>query len=236
MITIDHAKRLLEIRGFKLDDKIPELSSLLQFLVLHPRIYGGSLGGKNVDLKTMQSVLREHGFRLDDNDPVLLMLALNDIALKDLAKKIKPERTAFVLTAGKLATLCIPVFVAGLLLGSREGIGLGFLSALTLGLGVGLVGGLMFYQGLIARAQVLPATFTKATVESISDFVWTPEKIMLAGQEMKIDARTLVVCKNVLINKEDSIVAARKENLFPAKAERALIKHMQRFNDLLSPG
>lgn len=226
MIAIDHAKRLLEIRGFKLDDKLPELSSLLQFLALHPRIYGGSLGGKNVDLKTMQSVLREHGFRLGDDDPVLLMMALNDIALKDLTKKIKPEPTAFVLTVGKLAALGLPLFVAGLVLGGREGIGLGFVTALTLGLGVGLVGGLLFYQGLIAREQVLPAAFAKATVESKSDsdFVWTPEKIMRAGEKMKINSRVLDACKNVLINNESTLVAARKEKIYPNRVEMAIIK------------
>lgn len=218
MISIDHAKKLLEIRGFKIEDKEPVLATLLELLALHPRIFGTS----NVNLKTMQSVLREHGFRLDDTDPVLLILALHDIALKDLIRTIKPEHAPYVLTAGKLAALCIPVFIAGLLLGAREGLGVGFMAILTLGLGVGLVGGLLFSQKLITWDQI----FRKATVESknIMDYVWTSEDVTRAGLEMKVSPRALTACKSILIDKESSTVAARKEHLFPAQVERELIK------------
>lgn len=135
------------------------------------------------------------------------------------------RQKTLVWAIGSLTVLSMFMFGTGMALGSQVGLGAGFLAAFALG--IGLVGGMVLCQTLIAGDQVLPVGLVRATAserKSVSDFVWTPEKIMLAGQEMKIDARTLVACKNVLINKEDSIVAARKENLFPAQAERALIK------------
>lgn len=223
MIPIDHAKRLLEIRGFKIEDKEPVLASLLQLLALHPRIFGG----ENVDLKTMQSVLREHGFRLDDTDPVLLMLALNDIVLKDLKKRTKPERVDYVLPAGKLAAICIPLFVAGLLLGARDGIGWGFLAALTLGLGVGLVGGLLLYQGLISGGQVLPFSLGKGKeiqIKRVNDDAWTPTTFFRAAESMKppLEARVAIACKHVLLDNMSVSNAAKLEKVFPQFVERAL--------------
>ena len=224
MIPIDHAKKLLEVRGFKIEDKEPVLATLLELLALHPKIYGAEI----VSLKKMQSILREHGFRLDDNDPVLLMLALNDIAIKDHIKKIKPDRVAYVLTAKKLAALCIPVFVTGLLLGAKGEVGLWFASSLCIGLLVGLVSGLMFTSKLIAWDEV----FRKSTVETVKpveiknviDHVWTLENLTRAANELKLDSRSLAACTRVLIDKESYIVAAGKERVFKSSVERALHK------------
>lgn len=225
MLPLDRAKRLLEARGFKLDDKVPELSSILQFLALHPKIFSGSLGGKNVDLKTMQSVLREHGVRLDDTDPVLVMLATNDIVLKDHIKDTKPDRSDWIWGAVKLVAIGIPLFFGGLMLGAKDGIGWGFVAAISFGLVVGLVVGIvsavLFSSKLIEREPVSKGKDSKIQIKTDK---WTAEKIGLAARALGLEPKIAAACRHMLLGASYLTSAAMKERVNPIDVGNALHK------------
>lgn len=196
---------------------------------------GGEIreAGADVDAairKATKETLTEHAGTLKAQAELLatqnqqaLIRDVGKIAQRIAGNTAAVERQrSFTWAAGSMTVFGMALFGAGMALDSRAGLGVGFLAAIALG--VGLVSGLVLCQVLIASGQVLPIRAEK------SDFIWTPSTWLRAAQEIRpaLEPKVAAASKHVLLGNKSVSNAAKMEKVFPAKVKIAL----QQFREL----
>lgn len=174
-----------------------------------------------------RETLTEHAGAL--NAQAVLMAEQNQQALiRDVGKIAQriagntaaaERQKSFTWAAGSMTVFGMALFGAGMALGSRAGLWVGFLAAIALG--VGLVSGLVLCRVLIASGQVTEAFIGKDAVGKVA---WTPTTFFSTAQAIKpgLEARVAIACRHVLLDNKSVAYAAKMEKVFPNAVERAL--------------
>lgn len=133
---------------------------------------------------------------------------------------------SFVWAAGSLTLLSMVMFVAGMALGSNNGMGWGFLSVLALG--IGFLGGLVALKLLYAGGQVSQVSIVKdKESNSFNDEQWTETRRIRATKALGLEPRVAAACRQVLRGNKSVEDAARIENLLPQNVQKALLQFQQ---------
>lgn len=141
------------------------------------------------------------------------------------------RQKTLVWAIGSLTVLSMFMFGTGMALGSQVGLGAGFLAAIALG--IGLVGGMVLCQTLIAGDQVKvkeKTTGIKAVVKAESESRWTEAELMKVALNTRETANTRVLnaCRDVLVNGNDMFASAQKAQLGHQQIKNAVERLQER--------
>lgn len=149
----DRAQQSLRIELAIQGIDIPTNDSILMTLALHDVVLESMPSGR-VSVEKMQSILREKGIRIGNDDPVLSLMVLNGIILRESIPKLSMmERIARGSLIKKLVVLLSLCGVIGFvfLLGFSSA---NFSRTLTFLIGI-ILGAVLGYTGYLAwRSQI----------------------------------------------------------------------------------
>jgi hypothetical protein len=186
------------------------------------------------DIKKMQSILLAKGIRIADDDPLLTLLAMNEIALEDIReqyqRQIKPmgsRRNYWKIKASLNMQFCSCCLIAFTLCAFCR-INPSWQQFALAAIEIVLFGYLIYLSWaahLTRKSVALPLLDSSEPVQEHQiSTLWTEDEFIRATNTLgsRLSTRTLEACLAVLVHGDDVESPAIKHFVLPAQVRRAI--------------
>jgi len=181
---------------------------------------------RRLNVEKLQGVLRNHGIRIKNDDPVFTLLALNEIALDRMIYSQRQTLARYIAQRRLSVSVLLLTAGAGVGAGTLLGRGGSYLITGVSGLILGaLLIGLAIWLGLraIPNNRFDPAPLIPKK-KQVNPFVWTEMEFnrVAENKAMALSLRTKAACFDVLIRGVDIEIAAATQKMGKEQLARGL--------------
>ncbi len=179
-----------------------------------------------MDIKKLQAILLSKGIRINDDDPVFTLVALNEAVLEDMIIKYQKVQSSIKFQPSNLLSrfsgnLTVVTVTAMIALGAGVAIGSSGRYFMLIGL-LGLLIGIM--MGFLS-AICLPRNETQQVTASVSmdeRTSWTEDEFKRVAATTQLSSRTLAACHDALVCGVSIGDAAARHGLITPQVSRGL--------------
>jgi hypothetical protein len=179
-----------------------------------------------MDIKKLQAILLSKGIRINDDDPVFTLVALNEAVLEDMTINYQKVQSNIKFRPSNLSSrfsgnLTVFTFTAITALGTGIVIGSSQRYYMLIGLVGLLIGNMMgFLSTIYLRREENQQVAASVAMDERTN--WTEDEFKRVAATTQLSSRTLAACHDVLVGGVSIGDAAARHNLITPQVSRGI--------------